>query len=897
MLASIHRCCCVHSISSLTRLPYSALERQRHLELRFPLHLVCSTRRVTPALDLFSRRQLANKPAATNGFDRNSVDEDDIYSSSTSLYNYSVERSLRQISRTLQPADYRRPRELKGLRDYWGRLAYKYYNWRSGTGNDILFVLTVVAAAVLGLGVANYVLSDGDRGGVRSFWSSIYEVAQLFFQNGFPDPSPEAAVQQIYAVSVATAGLVFFTILLAMVEQLFLEVLETNVERGSPVYERGHVLVLSWMESALSLNGVWEVMHQICQFHKPTGGTVIVVLCDESKLRMESLFARYIPEKRRYGTKFVFRQGSPLLPDNLRIVAAKDAGTTVIVSDASIAPNEADAQSIRAAVLIDELYAKGEPRGNVVVELKAGISAQLLRNACSEFVIPISTYNMNSIRLARLVMRPITAHVTNRMLDFGSNSQHYIHHFPELVGKRFRDLKYYFPDATVLGIINTGEGRCRWQPHDAVVQPGDELDILRDGSIPHHEFRPKLVQPMPDTSSEFVDVVAGSIDDCLACLETQVAADASLYELYRRGEEAEAADSDVTEKSLEDLLRKVADIPSELASSMSENALAELITSKDEIEDAADGMLLEASGNGGGDEQTAEEGAAAEAEKAAEEVTDAEKEEWQLIGSEEEKRMQQTDKPRVLIVGAAEDQFMCETIQEMDKGLAALPPGSHITLFSKHVPRSHGHGLDDLFPGTEKLQRVSVTYIMGDPLSSQELAKLPLETFGTIIIVCDKGWLDPDVDANNGIDARDTADMLRMDAMLMTVQITIRMLLSRRGCKNVRIITEKVAFQGNTRFDDPERLPLGFMFNRKDFAARLLSQVACQPKLLAVIAAGAQGTNYEMRDPNIFLAPGETLNYWGLMERVEDYGEHLLGYVEHPKGNERSLDVVMNPKV
>eukprot|EP00951_Prasinocladus_malaysianus_P017103 scaffold134573_cov13-Prasinocladus_malaysianus.AAC.1 len=41
---------------------------------------------------------------------------------------------------------------------------------------------------------------------------------------------------------------------------------------------------------------------------------------------------------------------------------------------------------------------------------------------------------------------------------------------------------------------------------------------------------------------------------------------------------------------------------------------------------------------------------------------------------------------------------------------------------------------------------------------------------------------------------------------------------------------------------------------------------------------------------------GETMNYWALMERVEDYNEHLMGYVELPRNSDRALDIVINPK-
>ena len=53
------------------------------------------------------------------------------------------------------------------------------------------------------------------------------------------------------------------------------------------------------------------------------------------KLDMEETFRRIIPDAARFGTKFVFRQGSPLVPDALRRVAATAASSLIVVGDSS----------------------------------------------------------------------------------------------------------------------------------------------------------------------------------------------------------------------------------------------------------------------------------------------------------------------------------------------------------------------------------------------------------------------------------------------------------------------------------------------------------------------------------------------------------------------------------
>ena len=57
------------------------------------------------------------------------------------------------------------------------------------------------------------------------------------------------------------------------------------------------------------------------------------------------------------------------------------------------------------------------------------------------------------------------------------------------------------------------------------------------------------------------------------------------------------------------------------------------------------------------------------------------------------------------------------------------------------------------------------------------------------------------------------------------------LLQEERGFPDINIITEKVAFQGITRFEDRGRMPLGSVFNVTSFSARILSQAMYNPKV------------------------------------------------------------------
>ena len=81
------------------------------------------------------------------------------------------------------------------------------------------------------------------------------------------------------------------------------------------------------------------------------------------KLEMEQLFREVVPEQHRYRTRLVFRQGSPLDPVALHMVAATDARRIIVCGDYARSSKDADAQVLRTCVLLDEEIQRQRPSG------------------------------------------------------------------------------------------------------------------------------------------------------------------------------------------------------------------------------------------------------------------------------------------------------------------------------------------------------------------------------------------------------------------------------------------------------------------------------------------------------------------------------------------------------
>ena len=77
-----------------------------------------------------------------------------------------------------------------------------------------------------------------------------------------------------------------------------------------------------------------------------------------------------------------------------------------------------------------------------------------------------------------------------------------------------------------------------------------------------------------------------------------------------------------------------------------------------------------------------------------------------------------------------------------------------------------------------ELQQIEVVGARGDPLKMQQLRhRLDVTAYKCAIILCDQSWLDCDVTTSNSLAIQNQSDMLRLDALVMAVQLNIRKLL------------------------------------------------------------------------------------------------------------------------
>ena len=124
--------------------------------------------------------------------------------------------------------------------------------------------------------------------------------------------------------------------------------------------ERGHCVMLGWTEKSLLF------IRGSSTPNESEGGGVIVVLCKDSKEKMERELSLFIKKRELKGTSIVFRQGSRLMIGDLDKVSVHTARHVVVFSDSTMVPDKADAEVLQVILNLSNL----DLAGHVVAEVR-----------------------------------------------------------------------------------------------------------------------------------------------------------------------------------------------------------------------------------------------------------------------------------------------------------------------------------------------------------------------------------------------------------------------------------------------------------------------------------------------------------------------------------------------
>lgn len=216
-----------------------------------------------------------------------------------------------------------------------------YFFSTSEWANVILLLGLSYLLVVFGAGLL--VIADSDDYATLSeaAWTSWTYVVDP----GAQADAPSELVPRTVSLIVTLGGLLVFALLIGIVGESIGEKLEDLKTGKSRVFESGHTLMLNWNDKSLA------VIRQIALANESEGGGTMVVLSQLEKEDMEERLSSAINAKEDpldlLGTDVVFRQGNPILENDLKKVSASTARSVIALTPPDFDSDEADANMLR----------------------------------------------------------------------------------------------------------------------------------------------------------------------------------------------------------------------------------------------------------------------------------------------------------------------------------------------------------------------------------------------------------------------------------------------------------------------------------------------------------------------------------------------------------------------
>ena len=288
---------------------------------------------------------------------------------------------------------------------------------------------------------------------------------------------PGTNASRAVAGALVIVGILYFSVVLALVVEAVQFKMKSLREGKSMVVEKDHIVMLGWGEKSLLF------IREIILANESEGGVAVVVLCSDGKEKMERELSLMLKKREMKGTSVVFRQGSRLMISDLDKVSVHTAKAVVVFSNSAVESDKADAETLQVVLNLSNLSLKG----HVVAEVRDKDNEALIHLIGRGNVETVVSHDLIGRLMLMSVRQPGLAEVYGSVLGFDGD-EFYSSKWPSLVGTKFKDAHLMFEHAIPLG-LKADDGTLELNPkHDRVIAESDELVVLAEDN---DTYRPK----------------------------------------------------------------------------------------------------------------------------------------------------------------------------------------------------------------------------------------------------------------------------------------------------------------------------------------------------------------------------------------------------------------------
>jgi hypothetical protein len=290
---------------------------------------------------------------------------------------------------------------------------------------------------------------------------------------------------RLVSTALTVAGYVLFLGALIAIMTQWLNTALRRLENGlTPIADRDHIVVLGWTTRTATI--VRELLlstDRAQHFLRLRGrrSLSVVVQAEEVDALLHQDLRERVGEAAYRAGRLVLRSGTPLRPDHLRRVAARDAAALILPSPPRDTPSVApDTETIKTLLSLASLREAdhGGPLPLVVAELVDHRQVVTARRAYPGPLELVNSQAMVASLMCQTIRHPGLSHVIAGLLAYGDDSEIYVRDAPTLAGHRFGDLAEAFPSALLLGVVRSEKDGPR-----SLLNPSDDLCLREDDRL------------------------------------------------------------------------------------------------------------------------------------------------------------------------------------------------------------------------------------------------------------------------------------------------------------------------------------------------------------------------------------------------------------------------------
>lgn len=287
---------------------------------------------------------------------------------------------------------------------------------------------------------------------------------------------------RVVSTALTVAGYVLFLGALIAIMTQWLNAALRRLENGlTPIAERDHIVVLGWTTRTATIVRELLLSTDRAQHLLRLRGRrslSVVVQAEEIDAALHQDLRERVGEAAYRAGRLVLRSGTPLRPEHLRRVAARQAAALILPAPPRDTPTvQPDTETIKTLLSLASLRETEHagPLPLVVAELLDHRQAIVARRAYPGPLEVVNSQATVASLMCQTIRHPGLSHVIAGLLAYGDDSEIYVRDAPTLVGQRFGDLAEAFPAALLLGVVRTEPDGPR-----SLLNPSDDLR-LREG--------------------------------------------------------------------------------------------------------------------------------------------------------------------------------------------------------------------------------------------------------------------------------------------------------------------------------------------------------------------------------------------------------------------------------